>query len=87
MKKSQFLDSLMDKRLSFLLLRCGFESKAFHFFFLFNLLVCSSLFLILCTHDCMFFESGIRLFDKYTRRNVNNFNKRECNTSLHAGLV
>ena len=31
------------------------------------------------------FESSIRLFNKYTRRNVNNFNKPNCNNSLHAG--
>ena len=26
----------------------------------------------------IFFESDIRLFNKYTRRNVNNFNKQKC---------
>ena len=47
-KKIQFLHSLMDKRLSFALKSCGFESRSVSFFFLsFN---CSSLFLILCTH-------------------------------------
>ena len=36
----QFLDSLMDKRLSFALKRCGFESRSVSFFLLsFNLLV------------------------------------------------
>ena len=77
-KKSQFLDSLMDKRLSFQLKSCGFESGMIYlFFFLFNLLVCSSLFLILCTHGYFFLESDIRLLSKYTRRNVNIFNKQK----------
>ena len=43
-EKTQFLPSLMDKRLSFARKRCGFESSSISFFFLFNLLVCSSLF-------------------------------------------
>ena len=48
---TQFLDSLMDKRLSFALKRWGFESSSISFFcFLSDLLVCSSLFLILRTH-------------------------------------
>ena len=50
-------DSVMDKRLSFPLKRGGFESSiiSFFFFFLFNLLVCSSLFLTLCSHGYVFF--------------------------------
>ena len=77
-KKSQFLDSLMDKRLSFQLKRCGFESSMINlFFFLFNLLVCMSLFLIWCTHGYIFLESGIRLLNKYTRRNVNIFSRND----------
>ena len=31
------------------------------------------------------FESCMRLFNKYTRRNVINFNKPKLNSSLHAG--
>ena len=56
-KKSQFFDSLMDKRLSFPLKRCVFESSSisFLFFNLSNLLVYSSLFLILCTQGYIFF--------------------------------
>ena len=55
-KKSQFFDSLMDKRLSFPLKRCVFESSSisFLFFNLSNLLVYSSLFLILCTQGYIF---------------------------------
>ena len=68
-KKSKFLDSLMDNRLSFALKGCEFESSSI-FLLSFNLLVCSSIFLTLCTH-----ESGIRLFNKYARRDVNNFKK------------
>ena len=57
MKKSQLLDSLMNKRLSFPLKRCGSESSSISFFFfLFNLLVCSSLFLVLCIHGYIFFN-------------------------------
>ena len=37
--KSQFLDSLMDKKLSFALKRCEFESRSVPFFLSFNLLM------------------------------------------------
>ena len=86
-KKSQFVDSLMDKRLSFALKRCGFESSSVSFFFLsFNLLVCSFLFLILCRYGYIYMNLAfIRLFNKYARRNVNIFNKVKCNNSLHTG--
>ena len=73
----------MDKRLSFALKGCGFESSCVPFFLLsFNLLV----FILDCVYTWMYlFQSGIRLFNKYIRRNVNNFNKPKCNNSLHAG--
>ena len=79
-KKSQFLDSLMDKRLSFALKTCGFESSSISFFLLsFQFASLFVFILYLCRHGYIFFESGIRLFSKYTRRNVNNFNKLKCN--------
>ena len=82
-KKMQFLDSLTDKRLSFSLKRCGFESSSVFLFLLsFNLLV----FILDFVYTWVYiFESGIRFFNKYTRRNVNNFKKPNCNNSLHAG--
>ena len=79
----QFLDSLMDKRLSFALKRCGFESSSFSFFFLltFNLLA----FILDFVYTWIYsFELDIRLLNKYTRRGVNNFNKPKSNDSLHA---
>ena len=83
-EKSQFLNSLMDKRLSFPLKRCGFESSIISFFFFY--LICSFVFIPDFVYTWIyFFESGICLFNKYTCRNVNNFNKPKCNNSLHAG--
>ena len=81
-KKIQQLDSLMDKRLSSELKRCGLESLSFSFFLLsINLLV----FILEFVYTWIYlFESGIRLFNKNTHRNVNNFNKTKCNNSLHA---
>ena len=81
-EKSQYLNSLINKRLSFALKRYGFESSSiiFFFFFLFSLLVYSSLFLILCTHGNISLNlANVTSFSKYTRRNVNNFNKPKCN--------
>ena len=80
---AQFLHSLMDKRLSFALKSCGFESRSVSFFLLsFNMLV----FILDFVYTWLYlFESGIRLFNNYTRRNVNNFNKLKCNNSMHAG--
>ena len=82
-KNKQFLDSLMDKSLSFALNRYGFESNSVSFFILsFNLLV----FILDFVYTWIYlFESGTRLFNKYTRRNVNNCNKSICNNSLHTG--
>ena len=77
-KKIQFLDSLMDKRLSFALKRCGFNSRSVSIFFLlsFNLLV----FILDFAYTWVYlFESGIRLFNKYTRRNVKIFIKLKSN--------
>ena len=73
----------MDKRLSFALKRCGFEYSSISFFLLsFYLLV----FILDFVYTWIYlFESGIRLFNKYTVRNVNNFNKPKFNNSLHAG--
>ena len=80
--KIQFLESLMDKRLSFALKTCGFESSSVSLFSsFFNLWVCILDFVYTWIY---LFESGIRLFNKYTRRNVNNFNMPKCNNSLHA---
>ena len=61
---------------------CGFESSSVSFFLVsFNLPV----FILDIVYTWIYlFESGIRLFNKYTRRNVNNFNKPKCNNSLHA---
>ena len=73
------LDSLMAKRLSFALKTCGFQSSSCPFFLLsFNLLV---LILDFVYTWIYVFESGMRKFNKYTRRNVNNFNKPKCNNS------
>ena len=82
----------MDKRLSFALKRCGFECCISFFLLSFKF---ASLFVFILdfvqTLKYLFesgirlFESGIRLIKKYTRRNVNNFNKPKCNNSLHAG--
>ena len=87
-KQQQLFDSRMDKRLSLALKRCGFDSLGVSFFLLserssFNLLV--FFFLDFVYTWVYVFESGIRLFNKYTRRNVNNFNKPKCNNSLQAG--
>ena len=84
MKKSQFPDSPMDQRLSFPLKRCGFESS---FIFSSFLLICLfvRLYSWFCVHMDIFFESCIRLFNKYTQRNVNKFNKPKCNNSLTLG--
>ena len=81
----QFLVSLMDKRLSFAIKICGLESRSvsfYFFFFLFNLIVFNLDFAYTWIY---LVESGIRLFNKYTRRNVNNFNKPKCYNCLHAG--
>ena len=62
----QFLDSLMDSRMSFALKRCGFESSSisvsFFFFFL-------SLF-ILCTNE--YINLNWHTFNKFTLSTVNN---------------
>ena len=73
----------MDKSLSFALNRYGSESNSVSFFILsFNLLV----FILDFVYTWIYlFESGTRLFNNYTRRNVNNFNKPICNNSLHTG--
>ena len=86
MKKSQLLDSLMDKRLSFPLKRCGFESSSISHFCLLSFQFASLFVFILdFAYTWIYiFESGIRLFDKYTRRNVNNFIYPKCINSLHA---
>ena len=57
----------------------GSSPVAFPFFLLsFNLLV----FILDFVYTWIYlFESGIRLFNKYTRRNMNNFNKPKCNNS------
>ena len=66
----------MDKRLSFALKRCGFESRSVSFFLLsFNLLD----FIL----DFVYTWIYMLLFNKYTRRDVNKFNKSKCNNSLH----
>ena len=75
----------MDKRLSFTLKRCGFESSSISFFLLFLVASLSVFVLDFSVHMDLFFESGIRLFNKYTRRNVKNFNNPKCNNTLHAG--
>ena len=68
----------MDKRLSFALKRCGLESRIVSFFLSFNLLV----FIFDFVYTWIYLiESG----NKYSRRNVNNFNKLKCINSLHAG--
>ena len=54
----------------------GWSPVAFHFFFLFNLLFCSSLFLILCRYEYNY----LNLPYVYST-NVNNFNKPKCNSS------
>ena len=55
-----------------MLKRCGFESSSISvfFFLLFNLLLCSSLFMILCTHGYIFFESGIKIENNSIIRNL-----------------
>ena len=75
-KKIQFLDGLIDKSQSFALKRRGIEPRSISFFLLlsFNSLV----FIVDFVYTWIYlFESGIRLLNKYIRRNVNN--------SLHAG--
>ena len=80
MKKSQFLNSLMDKRLYFSLKRCGFEFSSISFFFLlFNLLVCSTVFFILCSHGYIYLNLA---YVYSTNTNMNNFNKPKFNNSL-----
>ena len=75
-KKSQFLDSLMDKRLSFQLKSCGFESSMIYLFFLSVEFASLFVFILDFVYTWIYFlESGIRLLNKYTRRNVNIFNK------------
>ena len=79
-EKIQFVDSLMDKRLYFAIIRCGFKSRSISFFLLsFNLLVFILDFVYIWIY---LFESGIRSFNKYTRRNVNIFIKPKCNNCL-----
>ena len=60
----------------------GLSPVAFHFsfFFLFNLLVCSSSFLILCRHGYTY----LNLAYVYST-NLNNFNRSKFINSLHAG--
>ena len=78
MKKSQFLDSLMDKDV-------GWSPVAFHFFFffLFNLLILSSLFLILCTHGYIFLNLAY-VYSTNTDIETNIMSISQ-NNSLHAG--
>ena len=65
----------------FALKRCGFESRSVSFFLLvFYLPVVILVFVYTWIY---LFESGIRLFNKYTRRNVNDFNKPKCNNTLY----
>ena len=50
--------------------------KYFFFIFVFDLLVSSSLFLILCTNWIYLFDFGLRLCNKYST--VNYLNKPTC---------
>ena len=88
-KKRQFLHSVMDKRLSFVLIkRCGFKSSSIsHFFFLLSFLfACLFVFILFFLYTQIYFLNlALRLFNKYTRRNVNNFNKLKRNTLCTLG--